>query len=1212
MSLKTAKDYILNPEKDPIKAAVALYGKHSNAGGAISKVDAVVRGSFSLATSIIKGTFKFSTKVASSLNQNLHVTQNIRNVVDTLIGTNNNNELIKFGDDVRKDVIAKYRSLSGALSIAATGNPNADPKDVAIEGSSAVVKAMKRAVLTAAGKDLRIQDLINNSVVVDIETGGLFKHAPIVQLAMTDISKIDPLRKLTDAEIGRMSVQEQIQQGFISMQLLPEAIIRDEAREGYDAAGNIVKRDPTYKAFTTMPRSAEEFQETFKEWALKKQGYKVQQFYDEFADETIADPNDPTKTIRRLSDQRLIDIQDMMDRQGFITLSDGQRLYSQREAAKWSMIFSKNASKENKNLIAANLNFESFRIGKLWSYFTKDRTGASAGVDADFDLALDPTQVNYLNDDADIVDAFGTALNGHRDVRSMLMATWRSKYKLNVLDENNYYFVNEARKLRAVGATNELIKLYPEYLGRLGPGLKATDQQVLTRMMFSGLMQTGHSRMSNDIFSGTKIEWSTKVILNEEETHQALSDVFHQARLLREGKLADVAGDVFNVFQAQESTSTRDQFKSLNSVISILLDQKKKAWFDLDTIFRNTQITGFTDDRVTGLTYDSGTASDIMKQWNIDKELLRIEETVDAFTGVNDSIYSTTNMRAHTRTYAVPDKTGTVTNTTLPTGGREPFSIGDFRSSKTHEMLSSDGTSLRVHHTASDYNLQEEVQAIFNRHLNQGLSDDDAREETKKWLVNRYAATASVEGTGRTAADVQSRRSFLLGLFATADERRTETELRLDSGAKYLEDRIIGNKSKGIKGFLEDAIDSAAQRSGRTNAIKYDFFHEAYTGAKQFVRIQNMTDVKDRMNQVKGIQLSQFTDLPRNFIQKTFDVDDKMANWVIKHAGRPLAMVGAVGAIAGIASADYLIDRDAWKKTTGEILKMTGQEKEILSEGHYKKQGSLMDVSNVYGSGKIDNTNVNGIAISQIDSSKVDYAVGDGDTVQVISKGFLGFGRRNLGSVRLAGMDTPETAHGGGTGPGAMEESEPPKQYLTNVLSARTGSSVVIGKNQTYGRGVGMVVDESGINYSYETVSQGLGSVLYRENKYEDLMNQSAFNKAEYVAKKSEKGMWSNPFYYGAQSGISGRERTGWNKLTPKTAGKFNFDRSPGTTKEQVSSEEAIQDQERLTSSINMLGQPGFGFSYESYNKKIAMAESQQAALASSMTRNRGRGKDRR
>jgi endonuclease YncB( thermonuclease family) len=1210
--IKTTRAYLLNPNKDPIKEAVALYGQHSS-NGAISKVDAVVRGSFSLATSIIKGTFKFSTKVAKSLNKNLHVTHKIRNVVDTLIGTNNNDELIKFGDDVRKDVISKYRSLSGALSIAATGNPNADPKDIAIEGSSAVVKAMKRAALSAAGRDLGVHDLVNNSIVVDIETGGLFKHAPIVQLAMADQSRAHALRGLSEAQIGRMSAKDQLDQGFLSLQLLPEAIIRDEAREGYDAAGNLVKRDPTYKAFTLMPRSAEEFEASFKEWALKKQGYKVKQFYDEFADETIQDPNDPTKTIRRLSDQRLIDIQDMMDRQGFISLSDGQRLYSQREAAKWSMIFAKQGSKENKNLVAANLSFESFRIGKLWSYFTEDRTGVTSGTDADFNLAMNTSSVNHLNDDADIIDAFGSALEGHKDVRSMLMATWRSKYKLNVLDENNYYFVDEARKLRAVGATNELIKLYPEYLGRLGGGLKATDQQVLTRMMFSGLMQTGHSRMSNDIFSGVKIEWSTKIVLGEEETHQALSDVLQQGRLLKEGKLAAAANDVFNVFQAQESTSIRDQFKSLNSVISILFDRKKKAWFDLDTVFRNTQIAGFEDQKVAGLMYDSGTASEIMKQWNIDKEILRIEETVDAYTGVTDSLYSQSSLGAHGRTFSIPDKNGLVLDVPVPTGAREPFSIGDFRSSKTHEMISSDGTSLKVHHTASDYNLPEEVQAIFNRHLNQGKTQDEAREETKKWLVDRYAATASVQSTGRTAADVQSRRTSLLGLFASDDERRKHLDDILSSGSKYIEEMITGDKAKGIKGFLEPMIDAAAKRATSDDpAMKYDFFHDAYTGAKQFVNVKSMSEVKDRMAAVRDIQLSTISSLPKNFIQKTFDVDEKMANWVLKHAARPLGLLGAAAGIGAIASADYLIDRKDWKKTTGELLKMTGEEKEILPEGYYKKQGSLSDVSKTYGGGNIDHTNPGGIAISEIDSSKVDYAVGDGDTLQVISKGFLGFGRKSLGSVRLAGMDTPETSHGGGSGPGAMPEAEPPKQYLTNVLSARTGSKVVVGGNKTYGRGVGMVVDESGINYSYETVNQGLGSVLYRETKYDDLMDQSAFNKAEYVAKKSEKGMWANPFYYGAQSGISGRERTGWNKLTPKTAKKFNFDRSPGSTEEQVSSKTAIEQQERMNNSINMLGQPGFGFSQESYNRKMAMAQSQQAALAGSMTRNRGRGKDRR
>ena len=103
--------------------------------------------------------------------------------------------------------------------------------------------------------------------------------------------------------------------------------------------------------------------------------------------------------------------------------------------------------------------------------------------------------------------------------------------------------------------------------------------------------------------------------------------------------------------------------------------------------------------------------------------------------------------------------------------------------------------------------------------------------------------------------------------------------------------------------------------------------------------------------------------------------------------------------------------------------------------------------------------------------------------------------------------------------------------------------------------------------------------------------------------------------YFGAQAGISGAERKGWNTMSPFNINRFGFERSPGTTAEQMqqsydfaASAAASSPSGTMQDLFSGMG----GESEQSYNRKIAMAEMQQNALKGSMQKNRGRGKARR
>ena len=1284
--VRAAKDYILNPDSDPIQAITALRGKFAN-NQFLSGVDAVVRGSFSLTTSIAKGTYRASTNVARTLNKVVKPKQIIRAVLDPLIGTKEMDDVMNFTDQYLASTSQEMQAAGVEISNYMTSyGANFDNPDFKYSGSN-VIKSMKTAMLAVTGYNFSVRDMVNQSVVVDIETGGLGKNAPIVQLAMGRVANIpDNLdsagRAALDAEIKALSPREQVERGFLNMDLLPEAILRDTS--SVDASGNI--RTPTYKQKAYLPRSAKDFSKVFADWALNTPGYAVKDFYDEFAD--IVDPNDPDPLARRISDTNMARIQRDMTNQGFVELSNGKRLYSQREATKWFSIFAKRSADRGESLAAANMTFESFRLGKNLSYFFEDKVeidpsvGKLKNFNLDAETMSDAQKQNlFLNEDPDIIQTFGKALQGHTDLRrSLFMATWKNKNKLNVLDENNYYFVDQFRKMQEEGKANDFISLFPEYARKLGAGLKTFDQQQITKMMFSGLIKLDYLPHTQDIFSGSAIDWASQSILGVEEEHLAFSDVLQQAEIMAKTKQVETVTDIYNMHVASSSSRLSDQVKGIFSAARILIDPKRQAWIEMAGMLRksNIDIIHPTERTLSGsvvrgpaalgsIRY-SGSVVDVLKSYNVDKELLRLNETVDFWTGVGNTAYSPGSTGAQGIEVDVPGyqleagdpnlkkgsrvevlgrsmnvegtintptgKMYTLSDPTAPSAnfsvvpetdiyvpasktikqeaGRETFNLGIETGRATHQMATPDGRTLNVSYRHHDWSLEEDVREKFHTLTNvaqsrvdpntgaitmRTLSADEARQSIKSELVDKYAETESIQRSGRTTANMQQRWSYLMGLLSTPIERTAAVDFQMTHGKKAID--------ASIHSAMRGAISNIAAKA------KQDFI----TPSPQFFKesFSKLGDVVSGKRNLSSVKLSSLAELPEKMLRQTFNIDADMAKMLGKTLGRPMAVAGVIGAGMSMIGADYMIDRPNWKKSTADILRMTGEEKQILEQGHYEKGGNLLSVSTP-ALPSIQNMNPEGYSLAAIDSNKVDYAIGDGDTVEILSKGFFGLGRKSLGSVRVAGIDTPETSHGAGSGPGEMPFAQQGKQYLSNVMSARTGSQVAIGNRQTFGRSMGVITDESGINYSYQMINEGLGSVLYRETAFDDLVSQKDYNKAEHSARAANRGMWNTPFYSGAQSGIAGIDRKGWNKMTPTNMHRFNFDQSPGTTVQQMEkSQEAITSEPSGNSNffgydLGMLNDQN----QKAQDRKYLMADMQQMALANSMQKNRGRGKDRR
>jgi len=1327
-SAYTLKDYLLNPDADPIKGITALAGKYRGSNY-LSEVDASARGTFTLVKSIAKGTFRFGSEVVKALNDKTNFKQYLMTATDTaigkgaqLIGAAPGKNFINFTETVLAEKTALFKDVTAKLASYAAAGQGDTFGQILSGASSQGIRDLKLKLSAMSVFNFKTPDIIRNAMIVDIETGGLGRNAPILQLAMIDMENLNQIDKLISTQEGRtsitrMSPSEQMEKGFLALDMMPTALLTDTAAE--NAAGEA--RERTYRVVEHTPESLDSFRTLFGGWAESKYDF-LKKFYEENAGADGA-----------IDDEKITGIFKKLEEQGFVELADGQRIYSQREAAKWSMIFAKQGSDNNKALIAANMTFESFRLGKLWEYFTQnvsdksklpnknkfftaivpsvDDAGerqisvirpADDGIGAhvrdfkgNYNVAMFPEDRVPLNQDPDIMKAFRTGPEGIQDlseIRQMFDAYWKSQYKRNIMDPTNYHYTQGVDRLRMEGKTNEMISLFPMWEKNIGQGLHNKDQLELTKMLFSGLMQTGYIPTGPDVFSGTKIDWASRAFYGAKEEHLALMDTVLQGKLLTDAKLYETVKDVYTVNQGKETASIGGQMKSLIAATSILFDSKKRGWLSLTSYLKDTELEPITTDAQGRVLFDvdessanpllarwnQGTIGDVTKNYNIDKELLRIHETANLVSGQASLFDAKKELTVDAlkldeegnpiikrelpypdekpgkviklenaegivdevivnRPMPVADLSGEIQYHTEPiniqTDAYEPFNLGTRQGQVRHEKVTKDGATYSFFNKTHDYHLVDDMKKMHADLIAGGASAETAHRRVFEHMVGQYAESESIASRGLTPESLMERFETLTGRLrepngSLGQKLTDELKLRFDQGDGALTRQII----EQTKGTLDQIFKNVSSKGyGLTIGGLGRGLHELSSSlsAVKFARPQSVGHFKAMasltMQGLGKIKLQRETAdrflanavSPAGAGGKIAVSALKDASWFVSNVGRT---AGAIGGIvgAGLAlAADYMIDQPSWKPTTEAILKKSGDEKQILEGGNYAAGGDIKSALTSY-TAPIDKTNDAGVALQAVDGAKVDYAVGDGDTVELISKGFLGMGRRKLGSVRVSGIDTPETAHEGvGTGPGEMAYAQPGKNYLTNVLSARTGSQVVVGGRQTFGRSVGLITDQEGTNYSYEMVKQGLGSVLFREKSTEDLVSQTAYMQAEYSAKSKGKGMWSQPFYFGAQSGMGGAERKGWNTLSAFSYNRFHFDKSPGTSESQMieryDQSPELNSINNLTSSSSQLNSITPITSSESGNsRKLMMAEMQQAALMGSMQRNRGRGKERR
>lgn len=114
-------------------------------------------------------------------------------------------------------------------------------------------------------------------------------------------------------------------------------------------------------------------------------------------------------------------------------------------------------------------------------------------------------------------------------------------------------------------------------------------------------------------------------------------------------------------------------------------------------------------------------------------------------------------------------------------------------------------------------------------------------------------------------------------------------------------------------------------------------------------------------------------------------------------------------------------------------------------------------------------------------------------------------------SVRLAGIDSPEVAHGNR---GAQPYAEAAKRIAQDMVSKAKNVEVVFDKSDsTYGRRVGVLYAD-GVNVNLELIKRGAAAYLpYRSKKGRPIYDTQEFAAAQENAYKSKRGMWRTDFF---------------------------------------------------------------------------------------------------
>lgn len=231
-----------------------------------------------------------------------------------------------------------------------------------------------------------------------------------------------------------------------------------------------------------------------------------------------------------------------------------------------------------------------------------------------------------------------------------------------------------------------------------------------------------------------------------------------------------------------------------------------------------------------------------------------------------------------------------------------------------------------------------------------------------------------------------------------------------------------------------------------------------------------------------------------------------------------------------------------------------------------------------------------------------DITIEDADTITIKRRGnknnalsqFMGTGAQDSMSIRLAGIDAPETAHGDRS---AQPYAEMAKQIATDLIrNAKDVRIVSRPDDTTYGRQVSMVYVD-GKNLNLELVRRGAAAFLpYKGKGKPTFYNQKAFEEAEKQASEGNRGMWADPYFkaYQMVKSRSGQSITFNTLVNASKVAKSSQLMSVASLMEEASRAGEIND--ALAEELINLGE----------TQKIAASGSKRSIYSPDMLRNNG------
>ena len=213
----------------------------------------------------------------------------------------------------------------------------------------------------------------------------------------------------------------------------------------------------------------------------------------------------------------------------------------------------------------------------------------------------------------------------------------------------------------------------------------------------------------------------------------------------------------------------------------------------------------------------------------------------------------------------------------------------------------------------------------------------------------------------------------------------------------------------------------------------------------------------------------------------------------------PMSNMGQSRPLSGLAR--------AFKMTNG-IIK---QGNPLVQEGQYVSSRGYSGMS--------------GKDLFKVDLSKYKMTATDADTILLKRKGITNslksfFGMNQNISIRLAGIDAPETAHGGNK---AMPLAQQSLGRLKALMSRGKLELMVDPNDITYGRQVGSLFT-NGKNIQADLLKSGMAQQF--KDKKGGMVNNSTFSRLNQLASARGAGMHSNPYFqpmldYAKQTGNS-------------------------------------------------------------------------------------------